>query len=185
MPKKEMQDLKDRMLKAVEHLKKECLGVRTGRAHPALVEDIKVDYYGTMTPIKQMGTVNVPEPRQIVISPWDKTSLKAIEKAIMASSLGVTPQSDGENIRINLPELTGERRMELTKLVKKYAEDARVAVRNLRREGNEAFKKMEKSSDITEDDLQLYQKEIQELTDEWVKKVDEVLEKKEKEILED
>ena len=185
MPKKEMQDLKDRMLKAVDHLKKECLGVRTGRAHPALVEDIKVDYYGTMTPIKQMGTVNVPEPRQIVISPWDKTSLKAIEKAIMASSLGVTPQSDGENIRINLPELTGERRIELTKLVKKYAEDARVAVRNLRREGNEAFKKMEKSSDITEDDLQLYQKEIQELTDEWVKKVDEVLEKKEKEILED
>lgn len=185
MPKKEMQDLKDRMSKAVEHLKKECLGVRTGRAHPALVEDIKVDYYGSMTPIKQMGTVNVPEPRQIVISPWDKTSLKAIEKAIMASSLGITPQSDGENIRINLPELTGERRIELTKLVKKYAEDARVAVRNLRREGNESFKKMEKSSDITEDDLQLYQKEIQELTDEWVKKVDEVLEKKEKEILED
>jgi ribosome recycling factor len=185
MPKKEMQNLKERMVKAVEHLKKECLGVRTGRAHPALVEDIKVDYYGTMTPLKQMGTVSVPEPRQILISPWDKTSLKAIEKAIMASSLGVTPQSDGENIRINLPELTGERRIELSKIVKKYAEDARVAVRNVRREGNEIYKKMEKESAITEDDLHLYQKEIQELTDEWIKNVDEVLEKKEKEILED
>lgn len=185
MPKKEMQNLKERMVKAVEHLKKECLGVRTGRAHPALVEDIKVDYYGTMTPLKQMGTVSVPEPRQILISPWDKTSLKAIEKAIMASSLGVTPQSDGENVRINLPELTGERRVELSKLVKKYAEDARVAVRNVRREGNEIYKKMEKDSTITEDDLHLYQKEIQELTDEWIKNVDEVLEKKEKEILED
>ncbi len=185
MPKKEMQNLKERMVKAVEHLKKECLGVRTGRAHPALVEDIKVDYYGSMTPLKQMGTVSVPEPRQIVISPWDKTSLKAIEKAIMASSLGVTPQSDGENIRINLPELTGERRIELSKIVKKYAEDARVAVRNVRREGNEIYKKMEKESTITEDDLHLYQKEIQELTDEWIKNVDEVLEKKEKEILED
>ncbi|HPJ25715.1 MAG TPA: ribosome recycling factor [Synergistaceae bacterium] len=185
MPKNEMQNLKERMSKAVEHLKKECLGVRTGRAHPALVEDLKVDYYGTMTPLKQMGTVSIPEPRQILISPWDKTSLKAIEKAIMASSLGVTPQTDGENVRINLPELTGERRMELTKLVKKYAEEARVAVRNVRREGNEAFKKMEKTSEITEDDLQLYQKEIQELTDEWIKNVDEVLEKKEKEILED
>ena len=185
MPKKEMQNLKERMVKAVEHLKKECLGVRTGRAHPALVEDIKVDYYGTMTPLKQMGTVSVPESRQIVISPWDKTSLKAIEKAIMASSLGITPQSDGENIRINLPELTGERRIELSKVVKKYAEDARVAVRNVRREGNEIYKKMEKESTITEDDLHLYQKEIQELTDEWIKNVDEVLEKKEKEILED
>ncbi len=185
MPKKEMQNLKERMVKAVEHLKKECLGVRTGRAHPALVEDIKVDYYGSMTPLKQMGTVSVPEPRQILISPWDKTSLKSIEKAIMASSLGVTPQSDGENIRINLPELTGERRIELSKIVKKYAEDARVAVRNVRREGNEIYKKMEKESAITEDDLHLYQKEIQELTDEWIKNVDEVLEKKEKEILED
>ncbi len=185
MPKNEVQNLKERMVKAVEHLKKECLGVRTGRAHPALVEDIKVDYYGTMTPLKQMGSVTVPEPRQILISPWDKTSIKAIEKAIMASSLGVTPQSDGENIRINLPELTGERRVELTKLVKKYAEDARVAVRNVRREGNETFKKMEKDSEITEDDLHLYQKEIQDLTDEWIKNVDEVLEKKEKEILEE
>ncbi len=185
MPKQEVQNLKERMVKAVEHLKKECLGVRTGRAHPALVEDIKVDYYGTMTPLKQMGTVNVPEPRQILISPWDKTSLKAIEKAILASSLGVTPQSDGENIRINLPELTGERRIELTKLVKKYAEDARVAIRSVRREGNEIFKKMEKESAITEDDLHLYQKEIQDLTDEWIKNVDEVFEKKEKEILEE
>jgi ribosome recycling factor len=138
-----------------------------------------------MTPLKQMGTVNVPEPRQILISPWDKTSLKAIEKAILASSLGVTPQSDGENIRINLPELTGERRIELTKLVKKYAEDARVAIRSVRREGNEIFKKMEKESAITEDDLHLYQKEIQDLTDEWIKNVDEVFEKKEKEILEE
>ncbi len=185
MPKNEVQNLKERMVKAVEHLKKECLGVRTGRAHPALVEDIKVDYYGSMTPLKQMGSVTVPEPRQILISPWDKTSIKAIEKAIMASSLGVTPQSDGENIRINLPELTGERRVELTKLVKKYAEDARVAVRNVRREGNENFKKMEKDSQITEDDLHLYQKEIQDLTDEWIKNVEEVLEKKEKEILEE
>lgn len=172
------------MDKALEFFRSELLGVRTGRAHPALVEDIRVDYYGTPTPIKQLGTVNVPEARQIVITPWDKSAGKLIEKAIQASSLGINPNNDGENIRLNLPELNRERRIELTKLVRKYGEDAKIAVRNLRRDALEALKKMEKDSEITEDDLKRYQKEVQEMTDEYTKKLDVVLSEKEEEIME-
>lgn len=185
MPAQEMKQIKDRMEKTVEHLRSELQGVRTGRAHPALVEEIKVDYYGAQTPIRQMGTVNVPEPRQIVISPWDRASLKAIEKALLASPLGVTPQNDGENIRINLPELTRERRLDLTKLVRKYAEEAKVAVRNLRRDGNETLKKLEKDSKVTEDAQHKLQKELQDVTDAMIKKIDQVLNEKEKEIMEE
>lgn len=177
-------DVKVRMEKAIEHLKGTLLGVRTGRAHPALVEEIKVDYYGTPTPLKQMGTITIPEPRQIVIIPWDKTAIKAIEKAILASPLGVTPQNDGEAIRITLPELTRERRLDLKKLVNKYAEEARVAIRNVRREMLEILKKQEKDGEISEDDLHKLQKELQDLTDEMIKKVDLVLAEKEKEIME-
>jgi len=183
MPAQELKQIRDRMEKTVEHLRVECLGVRTGSAHPALVEDIKVDYYGAQTPIKQLGTVQVPEPRQILISPWEKAALKAIEKALLASPLGITPQNDGENIRLRLPELTRERRVDLTKLVRKYAEEAKVAVRNLRRDGNETFKKMEKDAKITEDALHKYQKELQDSTDAVIKQIDSVLEEKEKEIM--
>lgn len=185
MPTKEIARLKQQMEKTVEHLKGEYLGIRTGRAHPALVEEIKVDYYGTQTPVKQMGNVTVPDPRQLLITPWDKTALKAIEKGILASSLGVTPVVDGEAVRLTLPELNRQRRIDLTKLVRKYGEDAKVALRNLRRDGVETMKRMEKESLISEDDLRRYQKEIQDLTDEFSKKVDAAQGMKEKEILED
>lgn len=185
MPKTELKTLREKMDKTVEHLKGEFLVVRTGRAHPGLVSDIKADYYGTPTPIKQMGTITVPEGRQIVISPFDRSALKAVEKAILASSLGVTPQNDGEVIRVTLPELTRERRVELTKLVGKYAEESKIALRNLRRDSNDVFKKMEKESAISEDDLKKYTKEVQDITDEFIKKVDETLKIKEKEIMEE
>ena len=183
MPQNIIKDMKNRMGKALEHLKGTYAGVRTGRAHPALVEDIKVDYFGTLTPIKQIGTVNIPEPRQIVITVWDKTALKAVEKAIQASPLGINPQQDGEVIRLNIPELTRERRGELSKLVHKYAEESRVATRNIRREAVESLKKLEKDSKISEDDLKKHQKEVQDATDEAIKKIDEALAEKEHEIM--
>lgn len=183
MPKNEMKDLQSKMQKVIEHLEEEFVGIRTGRAHPALVSDIKIDYYGAPTPVKQLATINIPEGRTIVISPFDKNMIKAVEKGILASSLGVTPQSDGEVIRINLPELTNERRVELTKVVRKYAEEAKVVVRNYRRDSNDNYKKMEKDSDISEDDMHKYLKDVQDVTDEYIKKVDEVLKKKEEEIM--
>lgn len=184
MPQNLIKDLKTRSEKTLEHLKGTLLGIRTGRAHPALVEDIKVDYFGTPTPIKNMGSVNVPEARQLVITPWDKTAIKAIEKAIQSSPLGINPQNDGESIRLNLPELTKDRRVELTKIVNKMSEEARIAVRNIRREINDCLKKMEKESEITEDDLKKYTKEAQEQTDLFIKKIDVMLVEKEKEIME-
>lgn len=184
MPQNLIRDLKTRSEKTLEHLKGTLLGIRTGRAHPALVEDIKVDYFGTPTPIKNMGSVNVPEARQLVITPWDKTAMKAIEKAIQSSPLGINPQNDGESIRLNLPELTKERRVELTKIVNKMAEEGRIAIRNIRREINDGLKKMEKESQITEDDLKKYTKEAQEQTDQFIKKIDAMLVEKEKEIME-
>ena len=185
MPKTELKELRERMDKVIEHLKNEFLAIRTGRAHPGLVSDIKVDYYGAPTPVKQIATVSVPEGRQIAIAPFDRSALKLIEKAILASSLGVTPQNDGEIIRVNLPELTRERRVELTKLVGKYSEEGRIALRNLRRDSNDILKKKEKDSEISEDDLKKYTKEVQDVTDEYIKKVDEVLKAKEKEIMEE
>ncbi len=185
MPQPDTKEYRSRMEKAVEHLKSTFLGVRTGRAHPALVEEIKVDYYGAATPIKQMGSVSLPEPRQIVITPYDRSALKAIEKAIQASPLGINPRNDGESVRLTLPELTRERRIELSKLVNKYAEEARVAARNIRREAVDAFKKREKDGEISEDDLKKIQKEIQDLTDETIRKIDGALQEKEKEILND
>jgi ribosome recycling factor len=185
MPQNLIKDLKGRTAKALEHLRGTYAGVRTGRAHPALVEDIKVDYFGTVMPIKQLGTVNIPEPRQIVITVWDKTALKAVEKAIQASPLGINPQPDGDVLRLNIPELTRERRGELTKLVNKYAEEARVATRNIRREIVDGMKKLEKDSKISEDDLKKYQKEVQDITDEAIKKIDSSLAEKEKEIMDE
>jgi ribosome recycling factor len=183
MPQNLLKDLKNRAAKTLDHLKGTYAGVRTGRAHPALVEDIKVDYFGTVMPLKQLASVNIPEPRQIVITIWDKTALKAVEKAIQASPLGINPQPDGEVIRLSIPELTRERRGELTKLVKEYAEESRVSVRNIRREIVDSFKKLEKDSKIGEDELKKYQKEIQDITDEAIKKIDNALAEKEKEIM--
>ena len=183
MPQNLIKDLKNRTGKALEHLRGTYAGVRTGRAHPALVEDIKVDYFGTVMTIKQLGTVNIPEPRQIVITVWDKTALKAVEKAIQASPLGINPQPDGDVLRLNIPELTRDRRSELTKLVNKYAEEARVATRNVRREIVDSMKKLEKDSKISEDDLKKHQKEVQDITDDAIKKIDAALAEKEKEIM--
>ena len=183
MPQNLISELKTQNEKTLEHLQATLLGIRTGRAHPALVEDIKVDYFGTPTSIKNMSSVNVPEARQILITPWDKSAIQAIEKAIQTSSLGINPQSDGESIRLNLPELTQERRVDLSKIVNKNAEEARIAIRNTRRDANEGLKKMEKASDITEDDLKNYQKEVQDHTDEFIGKIDSMAEIKEKEIM--
>ena len=160
------------------------LGVRTGRAHPALVEEIKVDYFGTPTPVKNMGSVNVPEARQIVITPWDKTAMKAIEKAIQSSSLGITPQNDGESIRLNLPELTQQRRVELKKMVNKMAEDGRVAVRNIRRDVMHDLRELKEAGEVGQDDERRAEQELQKLTDERVGELDDALAAKEKDILE-
>ncbi len=185
MPDRLLKDIKHRMEKAVEHVKHEMATIRTGRATPALVEDIKVDYYGTPTPLKQLATISVPDPRLIVIEPWDKTAIKEIEKAIQKSPLGLNPQNDGRVIKIPIPPLSEERRIELTKVVRKKAEEGRIAIRNLRREALEEYKKQEKEGTITEDDYYRMQKEVQHITEEYIKKVDEILEHKEKEILEE
>jgi len=183
MPQNLFSDSKARNEKTLEHLKGVLQGIRTGRAHTALVEDIKVDYFGTPTPIKNMGSVSVPEARQILITPWDKTAISSIEKAIHLSSLGINPQNDGESIRLNLPELTQERRIDLTKIVNKEAEEARISIRNTRRDVIESLKKMEKAGDITEDDLKKYQKDVQEQTDSYIEKIDGMATNKEKEIM--
>ena len=186
MPNKdELKALRENMDKAIAFLQSEYLSIRTGRAHPGLVSEIKVDYYGTPTPIKQIANVTVPEGRVLQIAPFDKTSLKAMEKAILAANIGMTPQNDGTNIRLTLPELTRERRVELTKLLAKKAEDARVVIRNCRRDTIETLKKQEKASEITEDDLKSLTKDVQDITDSYVKKIDEVYKVKEKEVLED
>ncbi len=181
----ELKVLRDNMDKAIAFLQNEYLAIRTGRAHPGLVSDIKVEYYGTPTPIKQLASITIPESRVIQISPFDKTSLKAIEKSILAANIGMTPQNDGAAIRLTLPELTRARRVELTKMLAKKAEDARVVIRNYRRDTIELLKKQEKNSDITEDDLKKFTKEVQDITDNYIKKIDEIYKVKEKEVLED
>jgi len=185
MPKAEIKSLREKMDKTLEFLRGEYLAIRTGRAHPGLVSDIKADYYGNLTPLKQMANITIPEGNKILISPFDRSSLKAIEKAILASNLGITPQNDGESVRLGLPELTKERRVELVKIVNKKAEEFKVAVRNHRRDIVEFLKKAEKESKITEDDLKKYNKEVQDITDEFIKKIDETSKVKEKEIMEE
>ncbi len=184
MVKDIINEAEDRMKKAIEALKKEFATLRTGRATPALLDKIQVDYYGVPTPINQMAKIATPEPRMLVIEPWDKGVLSAIEKAIMKSDLGLTPNSDGNIIRLNIPQLTQERRTELVKVCKKKAEEDRVAIRNIRRDANEQLKDFEKSGDISEDDNKRGQEEIQKLTDKYVKEVDHLLEVKEQEIME-
>ena len=180
-----LSELRGNMDKAVAFLQNEFLSIRTGRAHPGLVSDIKVDYYGTPTPIKSLANVTIPESRSIQIAPFDKTVLKAMEKAILAANIGMTPQNDGQVIRLTLPELTKARRVELTKLLARKAEESKVVIRNYRRDAIEALKKQEKASEITEDDLKKKTKEVQDITDNYTKKVDEVYKVKEKEVLED
>ncbi len=174
----------ERMTRSIENLKKEFSRVRTGRATPALLDGIKVDYYGTPTPLAQLGNISTPEPRQLIIQPWEKTLLSAIEKAILASDLGINPQNDGNVVRLNMPELTEERRRDLVKNSKKLAEDDKVAVRNIRRDSNEKIKKLEKDKELSLDDSKKSQDDIQKITDKYIKLIDDMLAVKEKEILE-
>ncbi len=174
----------EKMKKSVEILRKEYSSLRAGRANPSLLDGIKVDYYGTPTPLVQMASISVPEPRMLVIQPWDKTSIAAIEKAILKSDLGVNPSNDGTVIRIVIPQLTEERRRELVKVVHKKAEEARVSVRNIRRDCNDKIKAQEKAKAITEDDAKKGLDDIQKMTDKYIKEIDRLAELKEKEIME-
>ncbi len=173
----------DKMTKTLDNLDREYTGIRAGRANPHLLDKIVVDYYGTPTPLQQVGNITVPEARVIMIQPWEAKMIKAIEKEIMASDLGITPSNDGRAIRLVFPELTEERRKELAKDVKKKGEAAKVAVRNIRRDANEAFKKLNKSKEISEDDLDNLEDDIQKLTDKFIKKVDAAVDAKTKEVM--
>ena len=173
----------EKMTKTCENLDGEFSNIRAGRANPNLLNRIMVEYYGTPTPMQQLGNISVPEPRIIQINPWEKSLLKAIEKAILASDLGITPTNDGTSIRLVFPELTEERRKELVKDIKKKGEAAKVAVRNVRRDANDTLKKMEKSTDITEDERKEGEEKIQKMTDKYVAKIDKSVENKSKEIM--
>lgn len=173
-----------RMEGALSSLDREFGKLRTGRASTALVDNLEVDYYGTATPLNQIASISVPDPRTITIQPWDKGAFGAVEKAIQGSDLGLNPVNDGKIIRISIPPLTEERRKDLVKVAKKYTEEAKIAVRNVRRDMNESFKKMQKDKEITEDEQHKAQDDVQKLTDDYVKLADESLAEKEKEILE-
>ena len=181
--KKVKSDLRRRMEGAVDVLHKEFAGLRTGRASASLLEPIVVDAYGSEMPLSQVGTVGVPEPRLLTVQVWDKSVVKAVEKAIRESNLGLNPASDGQLVRVPIPPLTEERRVELTKVAGKYAEEARVAVRNVRRHGMDDLKHLEKDGKISKDEHRDFGEEIQGITDEFVKKIDETLESKDKEIM--
>jgi len=176
-------DGKDRMGKAVEALRKELATIRTGRAHPGLIEHLRVDYYGAPTPLNQLATINVPEPRLLTIQPWDQQSLGAIEKAILKSDLGLNPSNDGNIIRLVIPQLTEERRKELAKVVRKKVEEGRVAVRNVRRDRHDELRRLQREKEISEDAQYLAQEELQKLTDGFIQEVERVGEEKEAELL--
>lgn len=177
-------DAEARMQKAVEATRHEFQSLHTGRASIALVEGVRVDYYGNMTPLKGIASLTTPDTKTIVIQPWDASALGAIEKAIFASGLGLVPTNDGKLIRIKMPALTQERRVELDKLLRKHTEEGRVSIRNIRHEANEGIRKLEKAKTIGEDISKGYQKKVQDLTDKYIKLIDEVLAKKEHEIKE-
>lgn len=179
-----MADAKSRMDKAVEHLVGDLAGMRAGRANPAMVDKIMVNYYGAPTPINQLANINVPEARLLIINPWDKTSIGDIEKAIMKSDLGINPNNDGNVIRLNIPQLTEERRKDLVKVVRKRAEEGKVAIRNIRREANDLMKASEKDKLISEDASKKGLDDIQKATDRFIKDIDQILQQKEKEIME-
>ncbi len=179
-----LKDLERRMVGAVDAFKSELMTLRTGRASLALLDGVTVDYYGTPTPINQVAALSVPEPATIVIAPWEPKMLGEIERALLKSNLGITPTNDGKVVRLNIPALTEERRKELVKVAHNYAEQARNAVRQIRRDGNDHVKKMEKAKEISEDEMRHGLDEIQKLTDAYIGKINELLEHKEKEILE-
>ena len=177
-----LQVYEDKMNKTLEVLESDYMTIRAGRANPHVLDKIKVDYYGTPTPLQQVGNINVPEARMIIIQPWEKSLLKAIEKAILTSELGINPTNDGKTIRLVFPELTEERRKELVKDVKKKGEGAKVAIRNIRRDANDAFKKL-KSEDVSEDEIKELEEQTQKMTDKYIKEIDQTVEVKSKEIL--
>lgn len=184
MPQKILKDAEERMTKAVANLKKDLASLRAGRANPAMLDKVVVDYYGTPTPVTQLANVNAPEPRLLQIQPWDKGALKDIEKAIMQSDLGLTPTNDGIVIRIAVPPLTEERRKDLVKVANKSAEEAKVAIRNIRRDANDELKKLEKAGTISEDESRRHQETVQKTTDKFIAEVDRVVKEKEKDIME-
>jgi ribosome recycling factor len=175
---------RDKMDKAVQVLKRDLMSLRAGRANPALLDKVFVDYYGSPTPVNQLANISTPDPRTLYIQPWDKTAVAEIEKAILKSELGLTPNNDGASIRISIPALTEERRSELVKVAKKMGEEAKVAVRNVRREANDELKKLEKNGEVNEDTARRGQDDIQKVTDQFIKDIDKVVADKEKEIME-
>jgi len=179
-----IKDAEERMHKGVDALRREYSTIRAGRANPSVLDKVMVEYYGTPTPISQLANISAPEPRMIVIQSWDKTVLPAIEKAIMKSDLGLNPSSDGTVIRLIIPQLTAERRVELVKKVKKEAEEARVAIRNVRRDVNDKLKKLEKDHEASEDEVKRAQEDVQKMTDKIIKEIEHVMETKESEITE-
>lgn len=179
-----IKDAEQRMTKANDFLKKELAGFHIGRATPALLDNIQIEYYGTMTPLNQVANIQTPEARLLVIQPWDKTAISAIEKAIMKSDLGLTPNNDGTIIRLPIPQLTEERRLEIVKQVKKKSEEGKVDIRNIRRDINDQIKSIEKDKDISEDESKKAQDDIQKITDKFIKEIDDITDAKEKDILE-
>ncbi|NGQ94041.1 ribosome recycling factor [Brevibacillus sp. SYP-B805] len=184
MPQTVLKDMEERMAKAIATLKKDLATLRAGRANPAMLDKVVVDYYGTPTPVSQLANINAPEPRLLQIQPWDKSALKEIERAIQQSDLGLTPSNDGSIIRIVIPPLTEERRKELVKVAGKSGEEAKVAIRNIRRDANDEIKKLEKAGSISEDESRRYQETIQKTTDKYIADVDKIVKEKEKDILE-
>lgn len=183
MVQEQMQNARTRMQKAIEALRHELVTIRTGRASPGLVEHLRVEYYGTPTPLNQIATVSTPDARSILISPYDRTALSGIEKAILKSDLGITPSNDGTVIRLNIPPLTDDRRREIARHVRKRVEDARVGIRNIRRDAHEAVRKLEHDHAISKDDLHRVETDLQKLTDDEIKEVDRIGEEKEQEVL--
>ncbi|MCF2718642.1 MULTISPECIES: ribosome recycling factor [Paenibacillus] len=183
MPQSVKKSAEERMQKAIQALQRDLASLRAGRATPALLDRVQVEYYGAMTPVNQLANINTPDTRTLMIQPWDKSSLADIERAIQKSDLGLTPSNDGNTIRLSIPALTEERRTDLVKLTKKNGEEAKIAIRNIRRDANDDIKKLEKS-DISEDESRKHQEDIQKTTDKFIAEVDKVLAAKEKEIME-
>ncbi|MGZ0049722.1 ribosome recycling factor [Brevibacillus gelatini] len=184
MPQTVLKDMEDRMNKAILALKKDLSSLRAGRANPAMLDRVLVDYYGSPTPISQLANISVPEPRMLTIQPWDKSALKEIDRALQQSDLGISPSNDGVIIRLVIPPLTEERRKELVKLAGKSGEEAKIAIRNIRRDANDEIKKLEKAATISEDESRRHQDTIQKSTDKFIAEIDKIVKEKEKDIME-
>jgi len=184
MLKETYKDTEDRMKKALDAINRELATVRTGKASPKMLDGIKVEYYGTLTPLNQVASISSPDPKMLVIQPWEQTVIPEIIKAVQKADLGLNPMAEGNIVRLPIPPLTEERRQDMVKLVKKLGEDAKIAIRNIRRDANDKLKKAEKDSEITEDDLKLGQKQVQDYTDSHIKKIDDIIKAKEQEVME-